>query len=126
MLTDEDVAFIRANRAEITEHRIVPVTLTHVTETGADPYTDEPITETDTEQVDVTWSEYSTVANGDRSVIGGVELRQDDVKVAFDIAVNLSDVETLTKDGEKYVIVTIDNRGLGGDNRQECVVRRVV
>lgn len=127
MLTESDKAFIRNNRDEMLEGRTEPITLIHVTSGEPDPYTGEATGANETtEIVDAVWKEYSTVANGDRSVIGGVELRQDDVKVTIGSTVILSDVLHVIRDGIKFELIAIDEKGIGGTNRYECVARRVI
>jgi hypothetical protein len=126
MLTSDDLQWIRDNRAEITAGRTEPVTIVITTQTGTDPYTGEPITSTTTATVNVVWEEYSTVTNGDRSVVAGVELRQDDVKVTFDADVDLTGVSKITRQGVEYELIAIDEKGIGAVNRYECVARRVV
>jgi hypothetical protein len=126
MLTIDDIQWIKANRSELTAGRTESVTLVRISASGIDPYTNEPITSETREIVPAVWKEVSTVANGDRSVVNGVELRQDDVLVTFDSYVNLSDVQFIERNGVKYSLVTIDEKGLGTVNRYECVVRRVI
>jgi hypothetical protein len=126
MLTSDDLQWIRDNRAEITAGRTEPVTIVITTQTGTDPYTGEPITSITTATVNVVWEEYSTVTNGDRSVVAGVELRQDDVKVTFDADVDLTGVSKITRQGVEYELIAIDEKGIGAVNRYECVARRVI
>lgn len=125
MLTEHDIEFIKNNRSEITANRTETITLVHVTKGESDPYTGESTETESREIVEAVWKEYSTVTNGDLTVIGGVELRQDDVKVTFDSSVVLSDVKVIERDGADFTIVAIDEKGIGVTNRLECVVRRV-
>lgn len=124
MLTQSDIEWIKANRAEVTECRTEPVTLVREVVGEVDPYTGESTSGTSTEMVQAVWKEYSTVANGDRSVVNGVEIRQDDVQVSFDSSVDLANVVFVQRDGVNFTIITIDEKGLGAVNRLECVVRR--
>lgn len=124
MLSQSDIDWIKSNRAEVTESRTELVDLIRQVDGEADPYTGEVSTTEITETVSAVWKEYSTVANGDRDVIGGVELRQDDVKVTFDADVDLADVKTVMRGGVAFTIVSIDEKGIGGRNRLECVARR--
>jgi hypothetical protein len=125
MLMEHDVEFIKNNRSEITANRTEPITLVRVVEGTPDPFTGEPSTTETREIVNAVWKEYSTVANGDRSVVGGVELRQDDVKVTFDSSVDLSGVNKVERKSVSFTIVAIDEKGIGATNRFECVARRV-
>jgi hypothetical protein len=126
MLTNDDVQWIKANRTELTAGRTESVTLVRQSASGGDPYTNEPITSEIRETVPAVWKEVSTIANGDRSVVNGVELRQDDVLVTFDSSVNLTGVQFIERNGVKFSLVTIDEKGIGAVNRYECVVRRVI
>jgi hypothetical protein len=125
MLTADDIAWIKTNRAEITGNRTESVTLVHATITGVDAYTGEPIVTDVLETVSAVWKEYSSVANGDRDVINGIELRKDDVKATFADTVTLADVSEVQRGGVAYAIITVDEKGIGGKNRYECVLRRV-
>lgn len=137
MLTEHDIAWMRSNREEITENRTVPVVLLRTLPGEEDPYTGEFADEyvgnyamTSTmyaeETVQAVWKEYSSVANTDRSVIGGVELQQDDVQMTLDYSVDMTGVERVRYEGVEFEIVTVDRRGIGENNRFECVVRQVV
>lgn len=125
MLTNDDINLIKANRAELTQGRTESVTLIGETKTGEDPFTKEPITTPFEISADVVWKEYSTVSNGDRSIVAGVELRQDDVKVTFASSVDLTDVTRVYRGGIAFELIAVDEKGIGGINRYECVARRV-
>ena len=126
MLTPDDIQWIKANRSELTAGRTESVTLIRQSVSDVDPYTNEPITSETREVVPAIWKEVSTVSNGDRSVVNGVELRQDDVLVTFDSDVDLSGVIAIERNGVKFSLVTIDEKGIGAVNRYECVARRVI
>jgi hypothetical protein len=126
MLTNDDIQWIKANRSELTAGRTESVTLVRRSVSNVDPYTNEPITSETREIVSAIWKEVSTVANGDRSVVNGVELRQDDVLVTFDSDVDLNGVTAIERNGVKFSLVTVDEKGIGAVNRYECVVRRVI
>jgi hypothetical protein len=126
MLTNDDIQWIKANRSELTAGRTESVTLVRISASGVDPYTNEPITSETREIVPAVWKEVSTVSNGDRSVVNGVELRQDDVLVTFDSDVDLTGVTAIERNGVKFSLVTVDEKGIGTVNRYECVVRRVI
>lgn len=125
MLTQSDVDWIRDNRAEMLANRTESVTIYHVVNSGTDPYTGEPIAgEAVPETVAVVWKEYQL--RGDRrELVGGVELREGDVRVSFDPSINLAAVKRIVRGSIDYELVAHDGRGIGGKNRVECVVRRV-
>lgn len=127
MLTPEDINFIKANRSEITQGRTETVVFVTEVPGGEDPYTGEPLPGVESRlSVDVVWKEYSTVANSDRSVVGGVELKQDDVKMTVESDVNIRAVTHVERNGVPFTIISIDERGIGETNRYECIVRAVV
>lgn len=125
MLTQDDANWIKSNRVEITEGRTETITLVRVVSGGNDTYTGEPISTESSESVVVVWKEVSTVANGERDVVNGVELQTGDVQVSFDVGVFLTDVLRLERGSIKYEIVTIDEKGIGVVNRRECIARRL-
>jgi hypothetical protein len=126
MLTEQDIAFIKSNRSEILANRTEPVKIIHIVPGAVDPWTGEPTGDTESpEIVEVVWKEYSTVANGDRDVIGGVELMQNDIKIMIPSTTTLGDVERIMRQGVAYELIAIDEKGLGGQNRYECVARQV-
>jgi hypothetical protein len=125
MLSQGDIDFIKANRAEVTEGRTETITVVRAVDGGNDPYTNEPILSEKNESADVVWKEVSTVANGERDVVNGVELQTGDVQVTFDITVELSDVIRIEHAGIGYMLVTIDEKGIGEVNRRECIARRL-
>ncbi|GMK47651.1 hypothetical protein PghCCS26_47810 [Paenibacillus glycanilyticus] len=121
ILTTNDVDWIRANRTEILTNRTVEVTVTYNAVEDYDPYTGEPIAgEPVTETVAVVWKPVT-----ERDLVNGTEIRKGDVKVSFMSDVNITDIAQILKGGVEYAIVITDERGLGGLNRYECVVRRV-
>jgi hypothetical protein len=128
MLSQGDIEWIKANRAEMTAGRTEPVILLHTT-FALDPYTKEPIEEgTDIveEIVNAIWEEYSAVATvKDFTIVKGVDIRRDTAKVSFDENADLSNVKHLKYQGVLYEFLSINEKGLGEINRTETVVRRV-
>jgi len=125
MLTKDDVAWIKENRAEILESRTEPVVVEIESQTGTDPYTGEPIVETTKETVYVVWKPIVSVAENERSVVGGIELLKGDVRVSFPLNVDIANVNNIVRAGVPYRIIADDALGLGEPNRQEALVRRV-
>jgi ABC-type histidine transport system ATPase subunit len=126
-LSAEEVAWIKANRSEITGGNTEQVTLIHLVPGEPDPYTNEPTgTTEDPETVDAVWKVYVAVSEEDRVLVSGVEIRQGDVRMTVDNSVTLSDVDTVRHNGDDYTVITVDPKGLGGVNRYECLVRQAV
>lgn len=126
MLTQDDVAWIRSNRADITANRTESVEITREIISGRDPYTNEPITDTTTETVDVVWKEIKAVSAGDLQIIGGVALEVGDVTMTLPPDIVIDGITIVRRGGVDYRLIAYDERGLGGKNRYECVVRRVI
>jgi hypothetical protein len=124
MLSQSDIEFMKNNRSELLQNRTETITVIRAVDGGSDPYTGEPTVTEATELIDVVWKEVSTIANGERDVVNGVELQTGDVQVTFDIAVDLSSVSQVERAGVKYSLVTIDEKGIGAVNRRECIARR--
>ena len=130
MLTNEDIEWMKANRSEVIAERTEPVTLVKIS-TEKDPYTNEPIETGEPTKLTVqaTWEEVSAVATIKDFVIEyptGVELRRDNVLVAFDASVDVNDYDYLERKGIRYDFLSINEKGIGDINRYECVVRRSV
>ncbi|GGF88462.1 hypothetical protein [Paenibacillus abyssi] len=123
MLTADDAAWIASNRAELLAGRTESITIYHRTEGAADTYTGEPsVTET-AETVYVVWK---PVDGADRDLFEGIELLTGDFRVTFGPYVTIADVKRIVRGGIDYAIIAVKPRGLGGTNRLECIVRRVI
>jgi nicotinate-nucleotide pyrophosphorylase len=123
MLTSGDVNFIKNNRADIVASRTDSVTFTRLSAGTVNVYTGETTGQTaTTTATDVVWKELS-VENV--AVLQGVEIRKGDVMMTVDGAITIANVTKVTRGGIDYAIITYTERGLGGKNRYECVVRRV-
>jgi hypothetical protein len=125
MLSQSDIEFIKNNRSELLQNRTETITVVRAVSGGSDLYTNEPISTEASESIAVIWKEVSTVANGERDVVNGVELQNGDVQVTFDAEFDLSDVIRLERAGLTFEIVTIDEKGIGAVNRRECIARRL-
>ena len=124
MLTQSDVEWIRANRAEILQGRTESITYYRRTQTGTNPHTGEPVYGESTGTIDVVWKEFRS-NDSEREMVGGVEIQEGDVRVSFPADFDFTGVTRVEKDGILHEIVAQDKRGLGGTNRIECVARRV-
>lgn len=124
MLSQNDIEWIRSNRAEVTESRTELADLIRIVSGEPDSYTGESNATETRESVSVVWTEISTVSNGDRDVVNGVELRQDDVQITFESDVDLAGVKTVERGGISFTIFAVDEKGIGAVNRRECFARR--
>jgi hypothetical protein len=112
MLTDDDVAFIRANRAEIKQHRTESVTAEYVDgSTGA---------------LTVIWREPPQVSGNEARGVGDYTIYANDYAVTLDDTVAVDTLRGLQRGNGRYILTDIDERGLGGLNRYECRAMLVV
>lgn len=106
MLTADDVAWIRANRTEIKQHRTEPVTLIHVDGTE--------------ETVSVIFKEPRNPSGDAIRELADYSVSPNDYNVSFDPTVNVNTALKVIRHGRRYVLTDVDERGLGGLNRYEC------
>lgn len=125
MLTNEDIDFIKANRADLTDKRKKPIVLKREAVVTVDEFTQEEITTTNDETVYAVVKGFTSAVAGLKMVVSGVALDVGDIFVTFDGDVNLQGVNNFELNGVLYAIYSIEPRGLGGDNRFEVVAHRV-
>ncbi|MHB0801973.1 hypothetical protein PVK73_20690 [Bacillus thuringiensis] len=122
MLTEKDIEQIRANRELIEQNRRESIILWRKGTTEEDPITGEviggvPLSET----VQVVWKNFMLE---DNVKFAGTDVKEGEALVTFRLDIDLNNVEYLERNGIKYVIMLVDERGLGGINRREVVVKR--
>ncbi|MEM5645625.1 hypothetical protein AAHH72_12485 [Bacillus cereus] len=124
MLTEKDIEQIRANRELIEQLRREPIILWRKGMTETDPITGEEIHGEDTQEtVQVVWKRFTLE---DKAKFSGTDVKEGEALVTFRLAIDLDNVKFLERKGIRYVINLIDERGLGGINRREVVVKRVI
>ncbi|KFN02148.1 hypothetical protein D0U04_13840 [Bacillus clarus] len=124
MLTEKDIEQIRANRKLIEQNRREPITLWRKGISEEDPITGEVINGENTkETVQVVWKKFTLE---DNVKFAGTDVKEGEALVTFRLDIDLNNVEYLERNDIKYVIILVDERGLGGINRREVVVKRVV
>lgn len=124
MLTKKDIEQIRANRELIEQNRRESIILWRKGTKEEDPITGEEILGEDIQEtVQVVWKKFTLE---DKAKFLGTDVKEGEALVTFHLDINLNDVNYLERNGIKYVIMLIDERGLGGANRREVVVKRVI
>ncbi|MGG5762655.1 hypothetical protein ACQ3VC_14200 [Bacillus proteolyticus] len=124
MLSEKDIEQIRTNRELIEQNRREPITLWRKGISEEDPITGEVISgEYTKETVQVVWKKFTLE---DNVKFAGTDVKEGEALVTFRLDIDLNNVEYLEKKDIKYVIMLVDERGLGGINRREVVVKRVV
>ncbi|WP_157349634.1 hypothetical protein [Bacillus sp. EE-W1] len=124
MLTEKDIEQIRANRELIEQNRREPITLWRKGISEEDPITGEVIGgESTKETAQVVWKKFTLE---DNVKFAGTDVKEGEALVTFRLDIDLNNVECLERNGIRYVIMLIDERGLGGINRREVVVKRVI
>ncbi|MGG1152338.1 hypothetical protein [Bacillus wiedmannii] len=124
MLTEKDIEQIRANRGLIEENRREPIILWRKGMRETDPITGEEIHGEDTQEaVQVVWKKFTLE---DNVKFAGTDVKEGEALVTFRLDIDLNNVEYLERNGIRYVIMLVDERGLGRINRREVVVKRVI
>lgn len=124
MLTEKDIEQIRANRELIEQNRREAIIIWRKGTKEEDPITGEEITGEDIQEtVQVVWKKFTLE---DKAKFLGTDVKEGEALVTFRLNIDLNDVKYIEKKGIKYVIDLIDERGLGGINRREVVVKRVI
>lgn len=130
MITDADIAYMREASSEIKRGRRREVTVSY--ETGVrDEFTGEIENAVTVERsVESVVTEISGERGGnDRYVDNGIIYEKGDIQLAVEIEF-IADIAELIKyvshDGNLYVILSIDKKGIGERNRYEMIARRAV
>ncbi|MGG0150705.1 hypothetical protein [Bacillus mycoides] len=124
MLTEKDIEQIRANRELIEQNRRESIILWRKGTSEEDPITGEVINgESTKETVQVVWKKFTLE---DNMKFAGTDVKEGEALVTFRLDIDLNNVEYLERNGIKYVIMLVDERGLGGVNRREVVIKRVI
>lgn len=134
MLTEDDIAWIKANRKEITHNRTDALTLYHKVEsTETDPVTGMPKpSEPVPEVIEATFYRLTSQSAGADGigivVVGGVVAEPGNAIINFDVEIDCSDVEKVIHNasGEEYVIKARDKIGLGEVNRNYVLLELIV
>lgn len=131
MLTGFDIDWIKANRAELVANRTSTIIVKYKDVTDRDPFTGEPIGETEvsrTVQSVVTEISSSAGLGVDRRLENGIELEGGDLWLSVnidDVADILDKIERIEYDGKQYEILAKDKKGIGAANRVEIVARLI-
>lgn len=124
MLTEDDIKEIRENREMIEQGRKEPITLYITGVSEKDPITGEEIRgEPRQETVQVVWKKFTSV---EKTKFASLDVKKGEALVTFPLKTDLESVEKIERKGVFYVIELIDERGLGGVNRREVIVKRVI
>jgi hypothetical protein len=124
MLNESDLQYMRTNREALVELRTTPVTLERQTVTGTVPYTGEPITTVNADTVMAIVKGFTGQVGGERLFVNGVAIESGDVQMTFNYTTDLNGVQAVWHDGVKYVLFSVQPKGIGYTNRFECIARR--
>lgn len=128
MLNDKDLEFIRQTREEITQLRTVPIIIFRSSPSeDVDPLTGETKSTDSEEMTEATWSNITSGGAGsdDITMVGGVVAEAGDALADFDISVNMTGVRYVQHEGQRWVIRSRDEVGLGVPNRHYVLLRKV-
>lgn len=129
MLNEADIEFMKATRKEIVRNRQAQVIIKYPGEVVYDDISGEIIGgDPLSREVLSVVTEISSVSVMERVLINGVEVERGDVKV--DISYELIDdilteIDEVLYDGNKYVVLALDKKGIGGFNRIEIIARLI-
>ncbi|PGM45493.1 hypothetical protein [Bacillus thuringiensis] len=124
MLTEDDIKEIRENREMIEQGRREPVILYIKGAFEKDPITGEEIQgDPRKETVQLVWKKFTSV---EKTKFADLDVKKGEALVTFSLNVDLENIEKIERKGVFYVIELIDERGLGGVNRREVIVKRVI
>ncbi|WP_088362065.1 hypothetical protein [Bacillus cereus] len=124
MLTEDDINEIRENREMIEQGRREPVILYIKGVSEKDPITREEIQgDPRKETVQLVWKKFTSV---EKTKFANLDVKKGEALVTFPLNVDLENIEKIERKGVFYVIELIDERGLGGVNRREVIVKRVI
>lgn len=124
MLTEDDIKEIRENREMIEQGRREPVILYIKGGSEKDPITGEEIQgDPRKETVQLVWKKFTSV---EKTKFADLDVKKGEALVTFPLNVDVENIERIERKGVFYVIELIDERGLGGVNRREVIVKRVI
>lgn len=124
MLTEDDIKEIRDNREMIEQGRKEPVILYYKGFLEKDPITGEEVPGLPRkETVQVVWKKITLV---EKTKFDTLDVTNGEALVTFHLSTDLENIEKIERRGVFYVIKLIDERGLGGINRREVIVKRVI
>ncbi|MFJ8521398.1 hypothetical protein [Bacillus cereus] len=124
MLTEDDIKEIRENRKIIEQGRKEPIVLYMKSASEKDPITGEEIQgEPRKETVQLVWKKFTSV---EKTKFADFDVKKGEALVTFPLNVDIENIEKIERNGVFYVIELIDERGLGGVNRREVIVKRVI
>ena len=131
MLNANDIAWMKANRREITEGRRRPVTIAYEGAGRPDPITGEVAGgETVTRDLMSVVTEISSsISLGtERALVGGIAIETADIWLSldFDEVADIADkIDRLRYDGAWYEVMAADKKGIGMRNRIEVLGRLI-
>lgn len=128
MITPEDVNFMKSARAEAMAGRERDITMTTKIQTGEDRYTKQPIYETTNHAVRAVVTEISGTSGVaiERKLDEGMSVIDGDIQFSVSLDMITEDTDaykTIVYNGENYMILAADFKGIGERNRIEFLGR---
>lgn len=124
MLTQEDITYMKDAQDEIYELRQRPITFIYL-DKQFDPITNLPIGESEqSREVKAVITEIRST----RSMEGGIEYEQGDIKIDVKIELIEDIADKITRaefDGKTYELLGGDRKGIGKRNRYEYLGREI-
>jgi len=124
MLTQEDITYMKDAQDEIYELRQRPITFIYL-DKQFDPITNLPIGESEqSREIQAVITEIRST----RSMEGGIEYEQGDIKIDVKIELIEDIADKITRaefDGKTYELLGGDHKGIGKRNRYEYLGREI-
>lgn len=128
MITPEDINFFKQSRDDMTTNRMKSITLIARLQVGEDRYTKQPIYEDVNHACMAVVTEISGTSGVaiERKLDNGMKVIDGDIQ--FSVSLEYIDevldkYERITYNGERYVILAADYKGIGERNRVEFLAR---
>ena len=128
MITPDDIEFMKAAQNEMYAGRLRRITMTTKVQTGQDRYTKQPIYETTNHVIMAIVTEISGTSGVaiERKLDEGMSVIDGDIQfsVSIDqIELDTDDYKTIVYNGQNYMILAADFKGIGERNRVEFLGR---
>lgn len=128
MITPDDIEFMKQSRAEMETNRMKRITMITRVQVGQDRYTKQPIYDDVNHVVMSVVTEISGTSGVaiERKLDNGMSVIDGDIQfsVSIDqITTNTDDYKTIVYNGERYMILAADLKGIGERNRVEFLGR---
>lgn len=128
MLDTHDIEFMNANRDEVTQRRLKPLTVKRTVVGEDDPYSGNPTTTYPVTEVLGTWMTLTgggMGGGGDYEYVDGVKVNSGDVVANVSVSYDIEGATEVIRDGKRYKVRALEKLGIGVENRYFILLRRI-